>query len=223
MSVWGGGHQPEPLLGAPYTPGSAKQKFCESHKKWALQKRKVVIFTEFWVLLSDFPHLIKTVHVWSNFWPLDLDSVSLSEQKNIDHVRFIVHGVCGHFQLFLYSPSNSWESQRYTFLQQEGAHWWGVCGLNSSSDEKSPICSNVWYWTWSWGPVTGATVSLRFTQWSALGSLCPDTPLKSPDRKHVVSIKSCWLLEGKIGQPCQYVSGGGWEASVHLDQNHSSL
>ena len=110
---------------------------------WKKKKRKGVIFPEFGVLLSDSLHLIKTVHVWSNFWPLDLDSVSLSQQKNMNHVQFIVLRVCGHSQLFLCSPSNSWESQRYTFLQQKGAPWWGVCGSNSSSDEKSPICSNV--------------------------------------------------------------------------------
>lgn len=187
MSVWRGEHQP--LLGASYALGSTKQKFCESHKKWVLQKqtnkKESSYFPRTLVLLSDFLHLIKPVHVWSNFWPLDLDSVSLSQQKNIDHVQFIVHGVCGHFQLFLYSPSNSWESQRYTFLQQEGAHWWGVCGLNSSSDEKSPICSNVCYWTWLWSLVNGALASLLFTQWSALGSRVLTFPGKAP-------IESVW-------------------------------
>lgn len=158
-------------------PGEHKTKVLWAPQTMSFTKRGVVAFPEFWVLLSDFSYLIKTVHVWSNFWPkLDLDSVSLSEQKNINHLQFIVHGVCGHFQLFLYSPSNSWESQRYTFLQQEGAHWWGVCGLNCSSDEKSPICSNVYSWTRPWRLVNGAITSLLFTQWSALKANVPIVP-----------------------------------------------
>lgn len=127
------------------SPGEHKTKVLWVPQKNEFCKRQGIISPEFGVLLSDSIHLIKTVHVWSNFWPLDLDSVSLSQQKNVNHVQFIVHGVCGHSQLFLYSPSNSWESQRYTFLQQKGAPWWGVCGSNSSSDEKSPVCSNVCY------------------------------------------------------------------------------
>lgn len=171
MTVGEGGRPQEPLLEASHTLGSTKRKLCEPHRQGVLQKKKVVVFLEFWVLLSDFSLSDKTVHVGSHFWPLDVDSVSLSEQKHIDHVQFIVHGVCGHFQLFLYSPSNSWESQRYTFLQQEGAHRPGVCGFNCSSDERSPIGSDVCSWTWPWRLVKGAVGSLVSAQWSALGSL----------------------------------------------------
>lgn len=145
MSVGAGGRWAPRWISARCLLYPGEHKFCESPQKSEFCKRKGIILPEFGALLSDFLHLIKTVHVWSNFWPLDLDSVSLSQQKNINHVQFIVHGVCDHPQLFLYSPSNSWESQRYTFLQQKGAPWWGVCGSNSSSDEKSPVCSNVCY------------------------------------------------------------------------------
>lgn len=67
MPVSGAGHPQEPLLGVCHALGSTKRKFCEPHRKWVLQKSKVVVFPEFWVLLSDLPYLIKTVHVWSNF------------------------------------------------------------------------------------------------------------------------------------------------------------
>lgn len=133
-----------------------------------------------------------------------------------------MHGVCGHFQLFLYSPSNSWESQRYTFLQQEGAPWWAVCGSHCSAEEKGPIYSNDRYRAWPWRLVNGAPVSLLFAQWSALGSLCSASPLISPSRKSVVSTKLYWLLEGKIWQPRRYVSGGGLEAPAFVVQSHCS-
>jgi hypothetical protein len=74
-----------------------------------------------------------------------------------------VHGVCGFSQLFLYSPPNAWESQRYTFLQQrESTDEVSVAGIALQIEEPNLFqCLVV---SWRQRLVNKAMLSLPFPQ-----------------------------------------------------------